>query len=233
MATRAKAQRGNLSRQAVVDAGLALADAEGLEALSIRRLASDLGVTPMALYRYVSNKAELISAVGDRAFEDIELPADLGARWQDQLRTLAHAFRRVLLAHPGIATNQWANTGALSVGGMAVVEVVLGVLSSAGFGIRESALLEARLERFVVALVVIEIEGSAGSDPVAREGYQRENRARLAALSPEHFPHVSAAADWLCSDPTPEWAFEVALDLLIGGLEQLLADPDRRSLHGT
>lgn len=52
----------------------------------------------------------------------------------------------------------------------------------------------------------------------------------MAVLPSAEFPDVTAAADWLCTEASPEWAFVVALDLLIGGLERLLEDPERRSL---
>ena len=64
-------------REVIVEAALARADAEGLDAVTFRRLAADLGVTPMALYRYVDSKEELLSAAADLAFADLELPGGL------------------------------------------------------------------------------------------------------------------------------------------------------------
>jgi len=231
MATTEPVKRKTLNRATIVAAALARADAEGLEAVTFRRLAADLGVTPMALYRHVANKAELLGAAADLAFAELELPGGLVGSWQEQLRALAHAFRRVLIAHPGIAHNQWGEVGGMSVGGLAVVEIVLGVLCGAGFSLREAAVLEAELERFVVALVVLEIEGARSEGDESRQSRRRENRARIAALPPERFARVIEAGDWLCNDPAPRWAFDVALDLLIGGLEKLLEDPHRRSLQ--
>ena len=77
-----------LSRDAIVDRALETADQEGIEAVSIRRIAQDFWVTPMALYWHVKNKDELLAAMGDRMLATMTLPADDGRRDLDQLRDL-------------------------------------------------------------------------------------------------------------------------------------------------
>src|SRR5215831_16200133 len=77
-----------LTRQAIIDRALELGDAEGLEAVSLRRLATELGVTPMALYRHVKDKQDLINAMYEAIVEDFDLKAGLrpGMKWTTQLR---------------------------------------------------------------------------------------------------------------------------------------------------
>src|SRR5579871_3406121 len=103
MATTEPVKRKTLNRATIVAAALARADADGLEAVSFRRLAADLGVTPMALYRYVASKDELLVGVMDAVFAKFDLPPDPNADWRDQLRDLARTFRRLLLSHPAAA----------------------------------------------------------------------------------------------------------------------------------
>src|ERR1700712_6096534 len=90
-----------LSRDAVVDRGLAIADAEGLSGVSIRRIAQDFGVTPMALYWHVKNKDELLAAMGDRILEVIEVPARDDALGIEELRGLLTVLVDALRRHPG------------------------------------------------------------------------------------------------------------------------------------
>ena len=224
MATKPKNVRSALTRELVVETALAIADASGLEAVSFRRIATELGVTPMALYRYVSSKDELFGAIVDRAFDEFELPRDGTEDWRDQLRELARAFRRVLLAHPAAAALYFVKADTQSFSGLRIVEVVLGVLAAAGFSNDEAALIEGDLERTVLGLVLFETRrASLWASADEQEARMREMRARLLTLPPQEFPRVVAAADVLCGSTDPDAAFEFAVELLIGGLETLLA----------
>src|SRR5919206_4716295 len=102
MAEETRGRGAGLSREKVLAAALAVADTEGLEAVSFRRLASDLGVTPMALYRYVDNKEALLDGIGDLVLSELELPEPPTGGWRDQLRAAAWSFRAVLIAHPAV-----------------------------------------------------------------------------------------------------------------------------------
>jgi len=96
------AARGSLSRAAVVDAALAIADAEGLEALTIRRLAADLGAAPMALYRYFANKDELVTSLFDRVISEYDPDEHHAGDWCDRMRSSFRWFRSALVSHPGV-----------------------------------------------------------------------------------------------------------------------------------
>src|SRR4028118_111153 len=93
--------RVTLTPQAVVEGALALADAEGLEAVTIRRLAKELGVTPMALYWHFRSKDELLEGVAARIFEEIDLSVDASAPWPEQLRALLGSMLGVLRGRKG------------------------------------------------------------------------------------------------------------------------------------
>ena len=230
MPTQAKADRNTLTRDTVVEAALVTADGEGLKAVSFRRLAADLGVTPMALYRYVSSKEELLAAMMDRVFGEFELPAETQGDWREQLRELGRSFRRLLVAHPAAASLYLARVEAIFVNGLRVVEVILRVLQRAGFSRQQAALLEGTLERNVLALVLLETGSAAAATPEEQAARVRAQRARLLTLSPQEFPHVIAAADELTGAVDPDEAFEYALDLVIAGLEKQL-DASQQSSH--
>src|ERR671910_3677181 len=95
--------RVTLTPRAVVEGALALADAEGLEAVTIRRLAKELGVTPMALYWHFRSKDELLESMAASIFEEIDLSVDASATWQAQLRALLGSMGSVLPARPSTA----------------------------------------------------------------------------------------------------------------------------------
>src|SRR5215213_7075367 len=78
--------RITLTPQAVIEGALALAETEGLEAVTIRKLAKELGVTPMALYWHFRSKNELLDGMAASIFEEIDLSVDASATWQEQLK---------------------------------------------------------------------------------------------------------------------------------------------------
>ncbi len=93
-------ERTRLTRGAVVDRALALADASGLDALTIRKLATELGVTPMALYWHFRGKDELLEGLAERIWSEIDTTVDATLPWPDQLRALLSSLLAVLRAHP-------------------------------------------------------------------------------------------------------------------------------------
>ncbi|GAA3469667.1 hypothetical protein GCM10018965_042200 [Nonomuraea roseola] len=95
------ARRGTpLTLQEILGTALRLIDAGGVESLSMRKLAAELDVNPMSLYHHVANKTELIKTLCLNVAPTLQLPPDDGAPWADQLRALAHAFRRLARTHP-------------------------------------------------------------------------------------------------------------------------------------
>ena len=146
----------SLDLEAVVDAAVSIADDSGLEAVSLRRVAARLGVTPMALYRYVESKEALLDAMADRLYEELTLP-DADAEWWHGLAELARSTRRVLLARPWSAP-LFARPprGAHA---HAVDEALRGALRNAGFSEAETRELHDQLSNLVFALVAPELHG--------------------------------------------------------------------------
>src|SRR6201987_2847071 len=95
--------RERLSRDSIVDGAIALADAEGLDAVTIRRLAQDHKVTPMALYWHFKDKGELLDGIGERLFADVRPPAPSRSPWPEQLRSIPEALLDALRPHPEVA----------------------------------------------------------------------------------------------------------------------------------
>jgi AcrR family transcriptional regulator len=146
----------SLDLETVVDAALSVADDAGLEAVSLRRVASRLGVTPMALYRYVESKDDLLDALADRLYESLTLPAS-DADWWEGLAELARSTRRLLLARPWAAplfARPLAGPHA-----DALDEALQRTLRAAGFAPAEARELHDQLSNLVFALVAPELHG--------------------------------------------------------------------------
>src|SRR5271169_6425445 len=101
--TRARPAKAPLSVEAVVDAALAILKSDGLEAVTMRRVAAALDTGAASLYVYVSGREALLAAMLDRVTATIELEAPDPPRWRAQLHSLLARMYRALIAHPGIA----------------------------------------------------------------------------------------------------------------------------------
>src|SRR5262249_52731921 len=100
---RSSAERG-LTSERIVTAGVAIADAEGLGAVSMRRVASEIGVATMSLYRHVEDKDDLVLQMMDAVFSEWQLPADPPAEWRPRLEIVARAGRGGFPPHPGVGS---------------------------------------------------------------------------------------------------------------------------------
>lgn len=131
-----------LSTDAVVDAALRLADAEGLEAVSLRRLASELRATPMALYRHVRDKDDLLDLMAGRLLDELDVSTDATPTWQEALRRLGSSFLDLVAAHP--AAPFLLSRPFDSPGSRRLSVAFLGILDRAGFETRTGvAMLQA------------------------------------------------------------------------------------------
>ena len=146
-----------LNAETVIDTALGIADDSGLDAVTLRRVARRLGVTPMALYRHVDDKDALLDQMADRLYAELEPdPAGTDDWWQ-AIADLARATRRVLLAHP------WASPlFARPLAGPnshAVDEALRTHLTAAGFTPAETRELHDQLTNMVFGLIAPEVHG--------------------------------------------------------------------------
>lgn len=145
-----------LSKDAVVEAALALADEEGLEAVTFRGLGDRLGVTAMALYRHVRDKDDLLDAMAERLCAELDLP-DASTGWWEGLAELARSLRVVLLQRPW-AVPLFARPLA-GPHGRALDDALRESFLRAGFPHVEARELHDQLSNLVLALVLPELRG--------------------------------------------------------------------------
>lgn len=211
-----------LTPRIVVAGALAIADTDGLGALTIRRLAADLGVTPMAIYWHFANKDELLDGMAAGVLEETDLSVDASAGWLDQLGTLLSSMIDVLRTHPCVAVLVATRTVS-SEGGLRATEVVLDILRRGGFTPAEAT----QIARHALSTVANLVGGESGvlvaGDPGEHADVRDRTRRLLAALPPDRYPRLAEAADPLCQGIRPDAYFAFALDLLLAGIGSVAA----------
>jgi TetR/AcrR family transcriptional regulator, tetracycline repressor protein len=215
-----ESERTRLSRSAVVDRALAIADSEGLDALTIRRLAQDLGVTPMALYWHFRSKDELIAGVSDRLWGEIRSDVDPAAGWLEQLRGMFESLIGVLRAHPS-ASQLLASSEKLGPSHWEVTEATLRILRHAGFDAWHASAIARNALWTALMLAMSEPGIGYGGTEQERAGNQWRKQVELASLPPERYPFLVEAAVPMtaCDDPDSHYRFGV--DLFLAGVEAL------------
>ncbi len=216
-----ESQRPRLSKAAVVERGLALADAEGLDAVTIRRLATDLGVTPMALYWHFRSKDELLTGLADRIWEEIDVDVDPEVDWAAQLRSIMESLVHVLRIHPSASSLLLSGEKRMSEAAQVATENVLDILKRGGFDPEHAAVI-ARSGLFTGIMLVISEPGNVpGLAPEEKAEHMRQHRVRLALLPPDRFPRVIEAAGPLTNCDNPEFHYQMGIDLYIAGVQAL------------
>jgi TetR/AcrR family transcriptional regulator, tetracycline repressor protein len=212
--------RPRLTKAAVIERGLAIGDTEGLEAVTIRRLAADLGVTPMALYWHFRNKDELMIGLADSIWEKIDVEVDPAADWSDQLRGLLESLVRVLRTHPSASELLIEGEKRSSEASLQAMETALDVLHRGGF----DPLYAASIARNALFTGLMLAMSEPGFGPAMtdeeRAEHMRQNRVRLALLPPGQFPCLIEAAVPLTTKD-PEFHYRLGIDTFIAGVQAL------------
>ena len=218
-----------LTRDAIVRLALKIGETEGLDAVSLRRLASEFGVTPMALYRHVRDKQDLINAMAELVMEGVDLTVGFRASmsWTDQVRRAMLNFRDQMDERPLALQLQIAYSGDNLSAFWRPVEDVLGVLLKAGFKPPEAAKLIRIISNLLAGYFLLRPAG-ANADQQGntrdRELLRKRFELGLLSLHGDRFPNSVATArelaDVWANDPDRWWPDTV--DLLVFGLEAML-----------
>jgi AcrR family transcriptional regulator len=214
--------RAKLSRELVVQAARELIRRDGLDALSMRRLAATLDVTPMTIYTYVRDKDDLLDAVVDAVVvQELDLEPT-GGPWRAQLRELMRRIHHLLVANPFIVRLRLRGPLA-GYRQLAVNDAGLRILIEAGFDNREAA-------RAYRALLLVTFGFAAFGPPTRSHEHERAVRVAIAAVSADDYPYLIRAGRETVETHAPGRAlFDYVLELALDGLEQRLqAAPARR-----
>ena len=211
------ASDAGLSKRRVVLEAVRLADREGVHGLSMRRLAGALDAGAMSLYHYVASKEELLDAMIDIVFEEIELPSE-GTDWQTAMRREAESTRQVLARHPWAISLMESRTSP-GPANLRHREAFTACLRRAGFSVVMATHANWLLNSYVYGHAL-----QAASLPfdTADELAEMTEDVYLPQLPPDEFPYLNESAAALVAagyDPSEEFAF--GLDLVLAALEPL------------
>lgn len=220
-----------LTRDRVLRAALTMIDADGVDALSMRKLGHALGRDPMGVYRHTKSKAALLDAVAELVLEGLQVPASSGADWESAIRAAAHSFRATALAHPRmilllIERPMTIPPGWLRPSGLRWLEGLLSILKDAGFD-DEGALHAYRFfTAFLSGHVLHEVQELTDRDA----GSKMDIRTGFDLLPEKQFPRLRALAPGLAAHNGP-LEFVLGLDIVLMGLRtRLLAATDNDHL---
>jgi len=222
MATRAiheAESRGRLSRERVLDAAMTKADTAGLEAVTMRQLAESLHVAPMALYRHVANKDDLVDAMVDVVFGEIGVPSG-GGDWKSAMR------RRAIAVRDALARHRWAiglmeSRRTPGPANLRHHDAVIGRLRAAGFSIAMAAHAYSALDSYIYGFALTKLNLPFGaSDDVGDVAEQM-----LRPFPIKDYPNLVEFISEHVMQPGYEYGdeFEYGLDLILDALDQTVA----------
>ena len=211
--------RPRLSKRTVTESALKLADAAGLDALTIRKLAQHLGVTPMALYWHFRSKEDLLEGVSEQVWGEIDVHVDPSIPWWAQLQAGLESLLSVLRAHPSapqlLLEKEKRNEAALR-----ATEATLDILRSAGFDPQHAS----EIARSTLWTGLMLVMSEAGYHPELSEDeraeFQRRNEVFFAMLPAVRYPRLIECAAPM-ADCDPDFHYRLGVEMFIAGVRAI------------
>jgi len=228
-------RRPKLTREQIASCALAIADAEGIDAVSMRRIAEELGVGTMTLYYYVRTKDDLLTLMDDHLTGEVLIPkGKLPKEWRAAITAIARASRAVFIRHPWALSD--LEGGRIGPNGMRHVEQSMAALASAPLSETDKATVISAVDDFVFGHV-LRLRDPFVPDAGNSQGRQQVNEFIHAQIATGEYPHLAAMVG--DEDPTEvftrmarmmsdEKRFERGLEALLDGFEHSAAKKKKR-----
>lgn len=216
---RPAARQRKLSRERILEAALSLADGEGLDALSMRRLGQALGVQAMSLYKHVADKEDILDGISDLVMLEVDVP-DRALPWRTAIHQGATSMHHALLRHPwaSVVLESRRNPGPAR---LRYLDTVVSILLDAGFPIddvgRAFLALDSHVYGFTLQVV---------SAPFDLRAEPEQAEALASGAFGEAYPGISAMAEYAVANRGFPIEFDFGLDMILDGLERRLAVTD-------
>jgi TetR/AcrR family transcriptional regulator, tetracycline repressor protein len=211
--------RARLSKRAVVDRALKLADTDGLDALTIRKLAQDLGVTPMALYWHFRSKDDLLEGMAEQVWGEIDVHVDPSVPWWAQLQGGLESLLRVLRAHSSapqlVLEHEKRNEAALR-----ATEATLEILRSAGFDLQHATEIARNTLWTGIMLVMSEAGYHPELSEEERTELHRQSEIYFKMLPSARYPRLVEAAAPM-ADCDPDFHYRLGVEMFIAGVRAM------------
>jgi len=208
-------KRAMLTREKICDSAIKLIESDGLENLSMRKLAEQLGVEAPSLYKHISSKSDLFNLIQESIVNQLLFNQKISC-WQNCLLEVAVSIRKILLKYPNIAP-LFATRPALGESALELASKVYEILSNAGFKPLEVIFAYRNLCRFVLGHVLAEIGRIPG-------GSKEKTEKKVLLNCKEKFPNIfNASVNKISKDPNQ--SFNFGLKIIINGLECIVLKP--------
>ncbi|HEX6871982.1 MAG TPA: TetR family transcriptional regulator [Micromonosporaceae bacterium] len=214
-----------LSRATVAEHALKLADTEGVDSVTIRRLAQELGVTPMALYWHFKNKDELLLGIVDHALATVKATRDPDDSWQRQLRAMVESLVSVMREHPSLTDLLPVVDKQLAASFSRATNDALELLTRGGFNLDEGYWVASYLLHGCIGLVAAQPGCPATMPPAQAPEWRRQKRLALEQLPSDEYPMLVAFARSLELEPDLERYYRFGVDLLMAAIEATAGQP--------
>jgi TetR/AcrR family tetracycline transcriptional repressor len=220
--TESEGDKPRLSKRTVTENALKLADADGLDTLTIRKLAQHLGVTPMALYWHFRSKDDLLEGVAEQIWGELDVNVDPAAPWWAQLQRMLESLVSVLRAHPAapqlMLEHEKRNEPALR-----ATEIVLDILRTAGFDPQYASAIARSALWTGITLVLSEPGFQPEMSADERAEWQRRNQVELSLLPAARYPRLVECAGPMSACDDPEFHYDFGVRLFIDGVRAAAA----------
>jgi AcrR family transcriptional regulator len=216
-------RRQTLTQQRVVTEALTLIAEEGVPALTMRALATRLGVVPGALYRHVPNKERLQDLILDGVLAEVDCEIDHALPWSEQITMLAHRLRTVLADHPGVAA-LLTTRDPLGPHSLALAEAFLRPLHAAGFPHHQAGHAFFLIVGYTLGFEVANTHTSTNQQRVQDPNTRKQLHQFFGSLPTDRFPTLATLGHHIWLDNRDE-RFATGLDVLIDGLTQRTPPP--------
>ncbi|MET8833202.1 TetR/AcrR family transcriptional regulator [Micromonospora sp. NPDC004540] len=208
--------RQPLSQELIVRAALRVLDAEGLDGLSMRRLAQELETGPASLYAHVANKDELLDLVYDMVLSEVEIPEPDPDRWAEQVKEYLRSLRKVFRSHRDLARVSLSRIP-LGPNGVVGMERTMALLRAGGLPDDIAAYAGDLVTSFVTTETLDDAFPTGDTDTGTVQAYVAQIRDYLTSLPPQRFPHLVQMAGPITSLDS-ERRFELGMEIIVRGL---------------
>jgi AcrR family transcriptional regulator len=233
---RPRARQSSLSREQIIRTAIELADAEGPEAISMRRIAARLGVGAMTLYGYVADRDALLAYMINEVAAEIGLPDRPSGSWRADLELVARGFRDTCRRHPWLPAQLGTLPFLIAPSLLAPAELILAALEPLGVDLQTAGAVLRLLNNYVVGTTLREAADAPAEGTDGPDGYQSAMAAYLRQLAASgHYPLMSRLGLSVLEGSvlSADQSFDLGLKCLIDGVGALAAQPKGARRPGT
>ena len=222
-APRRRAAKPALSQELVVKTALEVLAAEGIDAVTMRRIAQELQTGPASLYAHVTNKDELDELMLDAVLSEMPLPVPDPARWDEQVKELLQAQISAMVAYRGIAKVAWNIPVPVNPSSLHQGELMLALLRAGGLDLKQATFAGDALWLYAKAYAYEASSWTHGEyDTEDMTARGRQMQAYMQSLPAEMFPNMLQIGQFFTEQTAAE-RFDFALDMFLSGLRVIAA----------